>query len=304
MAAMLATFGDEEVLLAMTLKKLLIVLAIFFMVAPGHLVAKPAKKSVGVTKPLYLYSENGVYYYQAELSRAEKASGQVASPVIGYRYYGKNQIGEHILVKVSDNGDVIAFAYCKSPCLVIRSTDSGRFVNDRRLVVSSAITDAIRGKLRNTNPELSKIKPKPISIPSRAPLQDGIKYEIIKGPTRVTILAAANTPVYATADGVVTFAGPMKGLGTAIRIGHGGEIESWYGNLARNTISAEAKVKKGDIIGYVAAALNGESSGLIYEVRIANTPVNPIPYMNGKDQESRSLFGSWQEQDVPASPKP
>lgn len=277
------------------LKKFLVAIALPGIILSGSVSAKTAKKKV-ITKPNYIYREGGVYYYEAAITAAEKAEGKVASDAVGYRFYGKNQDGEYILVQVSGGGAVIETAYCKNPCRVIRFGDGTRLVNEGRLLVGSAIADAIKGRMVNTNPELTKPKRPIIKIPSRAPIDNIRAGDVARNSTGIIIRSAAGVPVYATADGVVKFIGTRVGYGRLLIIDHGGgEIESIYGNLGQIIPAQKLAVSKGELIGFVAAAPAGREPSLIYEVRIANVAVNPIPYLISSDAEFRRLFGAWPE---------
>jgi len=246
-------------------------------------------------KPNFIYAENGTYFYAAALTRQQKEAGVIAGDALGYRYYGKNAAGEYVLVSVSGSGQVTGFFYCKNPCRVIRTSDGERFVNNIRLLVGSAFADAIRGMLRNTNPELLRSQIKPVSIPSRPPFEPGNKgLDLTRTASGVKIRIEEGAPVHATANGIVEFAGRIEGYGHAVRLGHGAGLQTFYGNLERISVSANANISKGQVIGFVASALNGAAPMLIYEVRIQNQPVDPRPYMVKDDAEFRRLFQAWQ----------
>ncbi len=57
------------------------------------------------------------------------------------------------------------------------------------------------------------------------------------------------TPVYAVAGGQVISVGENEEIGKYIRIVHGNQAESLYGNLCAVEVSAPSNVKKGQIIG-------------------------------------------------------
>jgi hypothetical protein len=67
------------------------------------------------------------------------------------------------------------------------------------------------------------------------------------------ILDSAGTPVYAMADGRVSFSGPMKGYGWLIIIDHPqANLYSLYGHLSPSRWQIETgRVKKGELIGYL-----------------------------------------------------
>lgn len=67
-------------------------------------------------------------------------------------------------------------------------------------------------------------------------------------------LGRGGTPVYAIADGVVSYSGPMDGYGWLITVDHSvHDVYSLYGHLStRRSKISEGYVRKGDIIAYLA----------------------------------------------------
>ena len=90
--------------------------------------------------------------------------------------------------------------------------------------------------------------------------------------------APTGTPVRATADGVVTFAGWQNGYGNVIFVRHEGAYSTVYAHLSRFAadLKAGAKVSQGDTIGFVG--MTGWATGphLHYEFRIADQPHDPM----------------------------
>lgn len=145
---------------------------------------------------------------------------------------------------------------------------------------------------------LAAAKPKPpvsggmasISIPSRNPLANdrltsgfGSRTHPIFGGRRahngVDLAAPTGTPIYATADGIVSRSSWFSGYGLYISIEHGGEMQTRYGHMSRLNVAEGQQVRKGDVIGFVGSTGNSTGPHLHYEVRIAGNAVNPIPYM-------------------------
>ncbi|WP_341365806.1 M23 family metallopeptidase [Yoonia sp. BS5-3] len=87
------------------------------------------------------------------------------------------------------------------------------------------------------------------------------------------------TPIYATADGVVTHAGWSSGYGRLIKIQHDFGIETRYAHLNSMDVQVGQRVSRGERIG--AMGNSGRSTGphLHYEVRVGGTPVNPMIYI-------------------------
>jgi murein DD-endopeptidase MepM/ murein hydrolase activator NlpD len=95
----------------------------------------------------------------------------------------------------------------------------------------------------------------------------------------VDIGAAFGTPVRATADGVVVFAGEEEGYGRMVVIDHGFGISSCYAHLSGFNTEVGDRVDRGDVVGYVGDSGRSTGPHLHYEVRIDNTPVNPWRYL-------------------------
>lgn len=129
-----------------------------------------------------------------------------------------------------------------------------------------------------------------VSVPSRMPV-DGVRltsgfgmrdHPILRRRARhngVDLAAPRGTPVFATADGIVEMAQWYSTYGNYVQIGHGGDIETRYAHMSSYTVSVGEQVQIGDLIGYVGSTGRSTGPHLHYEVRVANDPVNPIPYM-------------------------
>src|SRR5690606_10240515 len=94
----------------------------------------------------------------------------------------------------------------------------------------------------------------------------------------VDYAAASGTPIHATADGVVKFAGWQRGYGNTIIIEHPNKITTLYAHQKgfAKGIKKGVKVSQGDLIGYVGATGWATGPHLHYEFRVANKPVDPL----------------------------
>ncbi len=95
----------------------------------------------------------------------------------------------------------------------------------------------------------------------------------------VDIIGAYNTPVWATADGRVTFTGYRGSLGNLVIIDHGYGFETWYAHLAGFAVSSGEAVERGQVVGYMGASGRTTGTHLHYEVHVDGVPVNPYHYM-------------------------
>jgi murein DD-endopeptidase MepM/ murein hydrolase activator NlpD len=97
--------------------------------------------------------------------------------------------------------------------------------------------------------------------------------------TGVDFGATSGTPIHAAADGVVVSAGALGGYGNATVIDHGKSLATLYGHQSLIIVSAGDKVQRGQVIGFVGCTGNCTGPHLHFEVRIAGTPVDPMPYL-------------------------
>lgn len=90
--------------------------------------------------------------------------------------------------------------------------------------------------------------------------------------------APTGTPIYAAGNGVIEKAGPWSTFGNYVRIQHANGYETAYAHMSRFAAGTKrgARVRQGDVIGYVGTT--GASTGphLHYEVYIDNKPVNAM----------------------------
>jgi murein DD-endopeptidase MepM/ murein hydrolase activator NlpD len=104
-------------------------------------------------------------------------------------------------------------------------------------------------------------------------------YKVPKFHAGLDFAAPIGTPIYATADGVVTDAGyNAGGYGNRVIIDDGYGYETLYGHMHKIKARVGQKVKRGEVIGYVGSS--GKSTGphCHYEVHRNGTPVDPVYY--------------------------
>lgn len=88
------------------------------------------------------------------------------------------------------------------------------------------------------------------------------------------------TPIMAAADGVVVYSGWNSGYGKLLQIDHGNSIETLYGHCSELVAKVGQKVRKGELIAYMGSTGYSTGSHLHYEVRVNQTAVNPVTFLN------------------------
>lgn len=87
--------------------------------------------------------------------------------------------------------------------------------------------------------------------------------------------AAWGSPIYATADGRVSFAGWHGGHGNYVRLDNGGGIGTGFGHMSRIAVSPGMSVRRGQVIGYVGSTGLSTGPHLHYEMYRNGQTVNP-----------------------------
>ena len=91
----------------------------------------------------------------------------------------------------------------------------------------------------------------------------------------IDFAAGYGSPIYATSDGAVLFAGWHGGHGNFVKLAHGSGIATGYGHMSRIAVSPGARVRRGQVIGYVGSTGLSTGAHLHYEMYRNGVAVNP-----------------------------
>ena len=95
----------------------------------------------------------------------------------------------------------------------------------------------------------------------------------------IDMAGPVGTPIYATGDGVVTFAGWQRGYGNLIKIQHAIGTETRYGHLSKIRVKPGQKVSRNSLIGDMGNTGRSTGPNLHYEVRVDGKAVNPMSFI-------------------------
>jgi len=90
--------------------------------------------------------------------------------------------------------------------------------------------------------------------------------------------APYGSPIRATADGVIKFAGSRNAYGNTVILQHGDSVKTLYAHMSRisDKSSVGARVNQGDVIGYVGNSGRVTGTHLHYEFRVDEKHVDPL----------------------------
>lgn len=95
----------------------------------------------------------------------------------------------------------------------------------------------------------------------------------------VDLGAPFGSPVYATGEGVVEFAGPWDNYGLSIEINHGNGVITRYAHLSRIKVKEGQRVTRSMVIGMLGNTGRSTGPHLHYEVRLSDTPKDPLKFI-------------------------
>lgn len=100
----------------------------------------------------------------------------------------------------------------------------------------------------------------------------------IRAHRGVDYAAPTGTPIKATGDGIVSFAGYKGGYGNVVILRHGEKYSTLYGHMSRfaKGISNGKRIKQGQTIGYVGMTGLATGPHLHYEFHVNGVHRNPL----------------------------
>ncbi len=155
---------------------------------------------------------------------------------------------------------------------------------DRQLFAQSISFDKLKETATNQKDKLSHIPSViPINIKDFTMSSGyGVRRDPIYGSSKfhpgLDFAAKTGTPVFATADGIVSEAERKGGYGNCIDISHGYNYLTRYAHLSEILVKPGQNVKRGEMIGKVGSTGKSTGSHLHYEVRFKDEPQNPVNY--------------------------
>ncbi len=166
-------------------------------------------------------------------------------------------------------------------------------VNENNAPAASA--DAQFRSLVMSWKRLDSLEEAAIAIPSMQPVAEmrltssfGVRSDPFRGTQAMhaglDIPGPVGTPIYATADGIVSRSQRAGAYGLLIEVNHGKGIQTRYAHLSKMLVDANTRVRRGQLIGLMGSTGRSTGPHLHYEVRIDGRAVNPTPYIQAGDQ--------------------
>lgn len=121
-----------------------------------------------------------------------------------------------------------------------------------------------------------------LTWPSRGVITSRFGFRGRRHHHGIDIAAPAGTAINAALDGAVTFAGWRAGYGKLVILDHGGGLTTWYGHASELLARVGRRVRQGELIARVGATGNVTGPNLHFEVRRGDTPLDPLPFLNGR----------------------
>jgi hypothetical protein len=97
--------------------------------------------------------------------------------------------------------------------------------------------------------------------------------------TGVDFAGPIGSPIVASSDGVVTFAGTRSGYGLCVEIRHPNGISTLYAHNSRNLVRVGQHVKQGELIARVGNTGRSTGPHVHFEIIVNGRPVNPFNYI-------------------------
>jgi murein DD-endopeptidase MepM/ murein hydrolase activator NlpD len=132
---------------------------------------------------------------------------------------------------------------------------------------------------------VARLRATPSILPARGWISSEFGYRVNPfSGTRtfhagIDIANFTGTPVYATADGIVSYAGPRGGYGNVVQIDHGFGIVTRFGHNSKLLVQVGKRVRRGDKISEIGSTGRSTAPHCHYEVVLNGKPVNPRAFI-------------------------
>lgn len=126
----------------------------------------------------------------------------------------------------------------------------------------------------------------PTLVPAKGKISSpfGIRFHPIEKVNKVhqgiDIGGSVGDSIAAAASGTVELSGIYGGYGRCVIVDHGNGYRTIYGHCSKLLVKEGQTVKKGDKIALVGSTGNSTGPHLHFEIRIGNTPVDPVQYVD------------------------
>ncbi|MFC1477704.1 M23 family metallopeptidase [candidate division KSB1 bacterium] len=157
------------------------------------------------------------------------------------------------------------------------------------------IIDELTYNLKAYNLYLGQKEAMPAGIPVKGVVgsQFGLRKSPFNGVLQIhrgiDIIAKHGTPIHATGNGIIEFAGTTYLWGKNIIIDHGFGIKSQYGHLSKISVKNGDRIKKDDIIGELGSTGRSTGPHLHYQIWVNDVPRDPKLFF--AENEAKNLKG-------------
>lgn len=171
---------------------------------------------------------------------------------------------QSMLKRVSQGGPLMTMApTMQDDAFRAGVVDTTESLNDLAMVVKALNSVPLDGPLA-TSEVSSGFGGRPDPFTEEAAFHSGIDFSAAKG-----------SDVFATAPGIVVFAGPRGAYGNTVEIDHGYGIRTRYGHLSKISVPIGFELERGAIVGKVGSTGRSTGPHVHYEVWYDNAVRDP-----------------------------
>ena len=108
----------------------------------------------------------------------------------------------------------------------------------------------------------------------------------------IDLAAPTGTPIYAAGDGIIEKAQWVSGYGRYVSMKHVNGFETAYGHMSRiaDGMKPGARVRQGQIIGYVGSTGNSTGPHLHFEIKVNGRVVDPLSVKLPRDKQLAAQY--------------